>query len=236
MKNPKSNYKLRYLIDLIIRNYDRLTKRVKEERDGITGKRETASKLIANLWSEVNSRKSLYSVLFTKAEKEKRNPFLVRLRNTLKSVLNLMNEHGNSRHGIVRFLARSGLLVAPGETPIGIINEIKEWENEIVGTSASGSYEPINIYSIQSSKGLEGDAIFMVGLSDGIFPHPEEDTEEQSRLFFVAMTRAMKELHLFSARTRSGETTYQEKSYQLEKSPFIDAIPKEHIEMNTIYT
>lgn len=230
LEKPKSSYKLRYLIDLIINNYDRLTKKVKEESNRITDKRETASESIANLWREVNKQKSLCSVLFAKAEKEKRNPFLVRLRNTLNSVSNLMNEKGNSRHGMVRFLARSGLLVAPGKTPIGIISEIKEWKNEIIGTSAASSYEPINIYSIQSSKGLEGDVIFMVGLSDGIFPYPKGNIEEQSRLFFVAMTRAKKELHLFSARSRSGGITYQENSYQLKKSCFIKAIPAEHLE------
>lgn len=137
VENPKSSYKLRYLIDLIIKNYDRLTEKVKEESNKITDKREIASESIANLWREVNKRKSLYSALSIKSEKGKRNPFLVRLRNTLKSVLNLIKEKGNSRQGIVRFLARSGLLVAPGKTPMGIISEVKEWENEIVGTGTS---------------------------------------------------------------------------------------------------
>jgi superfamily I DNA/RNA helicase len=142
-----------------------------------------------------------------------------------------MDEKGNSRHGIISFLGRSGLLVAPGETPNGIIREIREWQNEIVGLTTASSFEPINIYSIQSSKGLEGDVIFVVGLSEGIFPDPEGDIEEQSRLFFVAMTRAKKELHLFSARTRPTKTTYKEVSYQLQKSSFIDAIPSDHLTM-----
>jgi len=49
------------------------------------------------------------------------------------------------------------------------------------------------------------------------------------------MTRAKKELHLFSARTRSSRTTFKDTSYQLEKSPFIKKIPEEHIEEDTIY-
>jgi DNA helicase-2/ATP-dependent DNA helicase PcrA len=235
VEDPENSYKLRYLVDLIINNHDWLTMRLEGGGDGITRKREDASELIAKLWSEVKRGNSLYKVLCVKTEGNNESSFLVRLRDTLKQVLELMTEKGNSRHGIVSFLRRSGLLVAPGKTPNKVIMEIREWKNEIVGSSAASSYEPINIYSIQSSKGLEGDVIFVVGLSEKIFPDPDGDIEEQSRLFFVAMTRAKKELHLFSTRTRPGKITYKKESYQLKKSPFIDAIPKEYIETNTIY-
>lgn len=231
VEDPKSSSKLRYLIDLIINNHDRLTKRIKSESESITAKRQCATELVAGLWKEVNRKKSLYSVLFDKAENEESTTFIGALKNALQSFSRLMDEKGNSRYGIVSFLGRSGLLVAPGETPNGIIREIREWKNEIVGTAATGSSEPISIYPIPSSKGLEGDIIFVVGLSEELFPDPEGDIGEQSRLFFVAMTRAKKELHLFSARTRSTKVTYKKVSYQLKKSPFIDAIPNDHLEM-----
>ena len=85
-----------------------------------------------------------------------------------------------------------------------------------------------------SSKGLQGQIICVVGASEGILPHPNDDIEEKSRLFYVAMTRAKKELHLFSARRRSGSVTYKKESYQIKKSPYIKAIPKDHIEAKYI--
>ena len=237
VEDPKNSFNLRYLIELIIENHDRLTHTMTEGGDRITAKRIAASEMIANFWNDVHSKKSLYAVINAKTKNgSSENEFLTFLKYTLDALFKLMKEKGNSREGIVRFLGKSGLLVAPAKTPYGIINEIKEWQNEIVGPYITSTHEPINIYSIQSAKGLEGDIIFVVGLSDGIFPNPENDLEEQSRLFFVAMTRAKKELHLFSARTRSTRVTYQKVSYQLQKSNFIRMIPESHIEMHEIYS
>ena len=54
--------------------------------------------------------------------------------------------------------------------------------------------------TIHSSKGLEWDAVFIIGLADGRFPHSKaqfgEQWEEERRLLYVAATRARKYLYL----------------------------------------
>ena len=54
--------------------------------------------------------------------------------------------------------------------------------------------------TIHSSKGLEWDAVFIIGLADGRFPHTKaqfgEQWEEERRLLYVAATRARKYLYL----------------------------------------
>lgn len=54
--------------------------------------------------------------------------------------------------------------------------------------------------TIHSSKGLEWDAVFVMGLADGRFPHasagPGEQWEEERRLLYVAATRARRYLYL----------------------------------------
>ena len=86
---------------------------------------------------------------------------------------------------------------------------------------------------MQSSKGLEADIVFVIGISRDIFPDSRLDIKEQSRLFFVAMTRAKKELYLFNARRRSATVTFG-KSFQLQKSEFIEAIASDHIDCEYI--
>ena len=54
--------------------------------------------------------------------------------------------------------------------------------------------------TVHASKGLEFDAVFVVGLEQGLFPSlrddQERDPEEERRLFYVALTRARKHLFL----------------------------------------
>ncbi|MEK6201945.1 MAG: ATP-dependent helicase, partial [Desulfobulbaceae bacterium] len=54
--------------------------------------------------------------------------------------------------------------------------------------------------TIHSAKGLEWEAVFVIGLADGRFPHakaePGEQWEEERRLLYVAATRAKKVLYL----------------------------------------
>ena len=59
----------------------------------------------------------------------------------------------------------------------------------------------LRLSTIHQSKGLEYQHVFVIGLSDGLFPSKraidgESDMEEEKRLFYVATTRAEKSLHL----------------------------------------
>jgi len=59
----------------------------------------------------------------------------------------------------------------------------------------------IKIMSIHKSKGLGADYVFMIGLNEGILPNRKrgnDSMESQRRLFYVGMTRAKKQLYLYS--------------------------------------
>jgi len=60
--------------------------------------------------------------------------------------------------------------------------------------------ERLILSTIHQAKGLEWDAVFVIGLRDGGFPNPravaEGEIEEERRLFYVATTRARKNLYL----------------------------------------
>ena len=69
------------------------------------------------------------------------------------------------------------------------------------------SQEAIKLTTVHQSKGLEYDAVFVIGLADGLFPGrraiEDGDVEEERRLFYVAVTRAKNELYLCYPRLAS---------------------------------
>ncbi|KKW19538.1 MAG: ATP-dependent DNA helicase PcrA [Parcubacteria group bacterium GW2011_GWA2_51_10] len=62
------------------------------------------------------------------------------------------------------------------------------------------------LMTVHASKGLEFDVVFVTGLEQGLFPESRDDNsdpEEERRLFYVALTRARKQIFLSSAGERS---------------------------------
>ena len=229
VENPHDNVALRYLLDLIVHNHDSLTRNMDGKAGTLSAKRIAASELLAGLWKDVDGEKSLYAALSNRASGADSTAFLKELRSCIDEAKALLTDRGSKRGALPLFLSQCGLLVAPGKSPCGIIDEVREWRHEKVSTRTSSSYNPIRIYNMPSSKGLEGDVVIVIGLSKDLFPKPDANIAESSRLLYVAMTRAKKELYLFSARRRPANITFLKESYQLQKSSFIDVIPDEHI-------
>ena len=67
--------------------------------------------------------------------------------------------------------------------------------------------EFISLMTIHMAKGLEFQVVFIVGVEEDLFPSQmmissREDLEEERRLFYVAITRAMKKLYITYSKTR----------------------------------
>ena len=84
----------------------------------------------------------------------------------------------------------------------------------------------VSLMTVHSAKGLEYPVVFLVGLEEGVFPHASSsrdaaDLEEERRLFYVGMTRAMERLFLCCAgqRRRFGSRTYAVPSRFLSEVP-----------------
>ncbi|RJR46275.1 MAG: ATP-dependent DNA helicase PcrA [Desulfobacteraceae bacterium] len=67
----------------------------------------------------------------------------------------------------------------------------------------------VNLMTLHKSKGLEFAAVFVAGCSQGLLPHQRSldggDLEEERRLCYVGMTRAMERLYLSYPRTYQGK-------------------------------
>ena len=88
----------------------------------------------------------------------------------------------------------------------------------------------ISMMTVHSSKGLEYPYVYVVGMEENIFPSggflsSENEIEEERRLFYVAMTRAKKNLQLSFAQTRMRHGKHESNS----PSRFIKEIDREYI-------
>ena len=65
----------------------------------------------------------------------------------------------------------------------------------------------VTLMTLHNAKGLEYPIVFIAGCEDGVFPHSraldEGGLEEERRLFYVGITRAMRQLYLTYARRRA---------------------------------
>ena len=131
-----------------------------------------------------------------------------------------------------------------------LISKAASYEDEAEDPSLSGFLEEVALIAdidsveesdnrvllmtLHSAKGLEFPNVYLAGMEDGIFPgymtivgDDPQDMEEERRLCYVGITRAMKELTLSAAQQRMirGETQYN------KVSRFIREIPRELVEL-----
>ena len=96
----------------------------------------------------------------------------------------------------------------------------EEYLNEVAMYSSADRRENddnfVSLMTVHKSKGLEFSYVFVTGVEEGLFPmktkgygpiSENSDLEEERRLFYVAMTRAMNKLEITGSRNRHGNET-----------------------------
>jgi len=90
--------------------------------------------------------------------------------------------------------------------------------------------DAVTLITMHSCKGLEFPHVFIVGLEDGLLPHSRSKVEgtldEERRLFYVAVTRAMQTLTISHC---SGRKKYGQ-MLPCQPSPFLKELPEELVE------
>jgi DNA helicase-2/ATP-dependent DNA helicase PcrA len=127
---------------------------------------------------------------------------------------------------------------ARGFTPEGMEGELPPLEAFLAhavlesGEGQADAWEDcVQMMTLHTAKGLEFPMVFLSGMEDGLFPHQRslndiDGLEEERRLCYVGMTRAMKQLFLTYAEQRR---LHGVDSYAMP-SRFIKEVPEEFIE------
>ncbi|MBZ4212494.1 UvrD-helicase domain-containing protein [Mycoplasma sp. U97] len=99
-----------------------------------------------------------------------------------------------------------GIKVWETENPTKKIADYFEYISLMSASDAStDSINFVSLMTVHASKGLEFDNVFLVGMSEGVFPHyrsckSDESIEEERRLVYVAITRAKEKLFVSDSR------------------------------------
>ena len=126
------------------------------------------------------------------------------------------------------------------QAPTTILEEFLDQTALDSGERQSDSGPCVQLMTLHSAKGLEFPLVFLGGMEEGLFPHrmsAEEPgrIEEERRLCYVGITRAMRSLYLTYAETRRlhGNDTYNRPSRFLQEIPrdlTVEVRMKSHVE------
>jgi len=107
--------------------------------------------------------------------------------------------------------------------------ELVELDRSMLEEDNNENADMVTLITMHNTKGLEYDYVIITGMEEGLFPRDagweenDPETEEERRLFYVAITRARKKLAFTSCRRRMLWGRYNETS----PSRFLSEIPSE---------
>ena len=168
-----------------------------------------------SMFDAINSGKELdFKNLIIELTKESENLSLTELIDLIldKSGIKaeLENDHNLENELRIEYLMEFKSITASFEERTGSVNlaDFLEEVSLIADISEHRDTDDVvTLMTIHSAKGLEFEAVFLVGMEEGIFPHSnafleEGGLEEERRLCYVGITRAKQQLFISNAKRR----------------------------------
>ncbi len=144
---------------------------------------------------------------YRKEKGEKGEARVENLRELISAGRNFQHDEADELDPLSAFLAHAALEAGEGQA--------EAWQ------------DCVQLMSLHSAKGLEFPLVFLTGMEEGLFPHERSANEpgrleEERRLCYVGMTRAMKQLYLTHAEVRR----LYGSEYYASPSRFVGEIPE----------
>jgi DNA helicase-2/ATP-dependent DNA helicase PcrA len=198
--NTKDNISFRFCFEYLTNNPELNIPSIRSRTPIKKSQREDAFRLIANLWKHILNKKAANLWEALNLEKEKAS-----LYSSSYELFNKLIELYNNNNDPANFLANIISILGPWNNISSLLQEIDSWVEASDQLMMHG--HNVRLMTLQGAKGLEAKVVCVIGVEEGTLPKLDDSDEclrEQSRLMFVSMTRAIRELHLFHARKRAG--------------------------------
>lgn len=174
------------------------------------------NELTGNAADKVRSFRSLLSAIAQKTKTDKASE-VIKYVLMMSGMEHAFKEEGDQeRLENARELATLALKYDAFVAPEGIEKMLEEAalasDQDTLDEQSKGKQKNgVKLMTVHASKGLEFDYVFISGLEQDLFPHSKmsesanspEESEEERRLFYVALTRAKKKLFLSRANVRT---------------------------------
>jgi len=176
---------------------------------------------IAKLWESVDKKNDLFLVIKNLKDP---NKTLIKIRDRLLNLSDLFINFKKEKCGefIKQLSVVSGIWCNPSELMEDIIKI-----TGLLNPQSTSGLGWVQLNTMKKAKGLEADIVIIVGLEDDIVPNPRGDLVEESRLFYVSMTRAKEKLYLFHSYKRPRGISYGQELTNKKRSKFLDVIERE---------
>jgi len=220
---PSDSFKTRLVIEELINNGIAKVPGARKDKKcnpETIKKRIEEETVIAKLWEQVDKENDLFSVIKNLKDP---NETLMKIRDGLLKLSDLFINFKKEKCGefVKQLAVMSDIWVKPSKL-IEDITKITELLNP-QGTTSLGW---VQLNTMKKAKGLEADVVIIVGLEDDIVPNPYGDPVEESRLFYVSMTRAKEKLFLLHAFKRPRNISYGGVLMDKPRSQFLDIIDR----------
>jgi len=215
--NPSNTFTTRLVIEELINNGTAKVpgaRKYKRYKPGTIKKRIEEETKIAKLWEHVDRENDLFSVINSI---EKPNKTLTKIRDGLKSYVDSKDK--KQGEFVKQLAVVSGVWVDSSK----LMEDIAKITKLLNSQNVAG-LGWVQLSTMRKAKGLEADVVIIIGLENDIVPNPRSDLIEESRLFYVSMTRAKEKLFLLHAYKRPRNISYGNTLMDKPRSGFLEII------------
>jgi len=221
IRNPNDNFLTRLVLeDFINHGIVRVPGAKKSNRckPETIARRIKVEQEVAQLWESVDRTHNLFSVL---SSKDKENDIISKVYNCLEALLESFHNYKEQDLGSFSKLLSeaSGVWSKPDK----LAKDLLSISNLLERKQPLG-FGSVQMMTMRKAKGLEADVVIIAGLEEDIFPNPIADLEEEARLFYVSMTRAIEKLYLLHSYRRPRNISFGPNITGKKRSCFLDTL------------